>query len=573
MLAEGADDRRVERVKQTLARGIALVTASLVACGSADDDGAGGGAGSSAGASGSKSDGTSGSKSDGDGGGKSGGQGGGVTSGDGVGASSSRGGQGTGASDNGAAGDGAGPVPTFGPTYFRFGVNGGYYGPGIDRRESAEMSRAAGASSLRTTLPEYYLEKWGDAIETEDYSYYETLGLGHHVCFLIGPSAAHSTAPAGAEEWELAHYAPTNLYERIFLDDGSVNPENHWAAYVERVAKNYGKYLDVYEVWNEPDQVGGNWQVTEGWNTSPPSPSDLIWWNDTVFAYVRMLRITHEVVHRFDDNAAVTTGGIGYGSFLSALLRYTDEPDAGAVTDDYPEKGGRYLDVVSYHYYPVFGGGSSDRGVDGLLEARDDYAKRLADAGEGERKLVVTENGAPRYAVGDYVGGEEYSASYLIKSMTLGHYAGLLGIDWFAQGDGAAPGASTDAFDYMGLYFDYSQATAVPETSRSPQGDAYAWISTWLPGTAADPSALDALALPSNVRGAAFEKGDAKLFVLWAKTEGDESATAAYELATDGQVTVHHFNLGDGAKSEPLAPEAGKVRLALTGMPIAVEVR
>jgi hypothetical protein len=548
-----------------------LVAVSVVACGGSENDGANGssGAGGTNGASaGTKSgNGSSGAGANGSGAANTSGRGGANGSG-----ANGSGANGSGANGIGAAGDDAGPGPSFGPTYFRFGVNGGYYGPGIDRRESAQMSLAAGAGSLRTTLPEYYLEKWGDAIEHEDYAYYETLGLGHHACFLIGPTAAHSTAPASAQEWELAHYAPKNLYEPIFLDDGSVNPDNYWAAYVARVVESYGQYLDIYEVWNEPDQVGGNWQATEAWNTTPPEPSDLIWWNDTVFAYIRMLRITHEVVHRFDDDAAVTTGGIGYGSFLSALLRYTDEPDAGAVTADYPKRGGQYLDIVSYHYYPVFGGGSSDRGVDGLLEARDDYAKRLTDAGEGERKFVVTENGAPRYAVGDYVGGEEYSASYLVKSMTLGHYAGLLGIDWFAQGDGALEGASTDSFDYMGLYFDYSQAMEVADTSRSPQGDAYAWLATWLPGSAADPQALAALALPSSIRGAAFQKGDGQLLVLWAKTEGDESATATYELASDVEVTVHRLDLGGGETTQQLAPEAGKVALQLTGMPIAVEV-
>lgn len=522
-----------------------MLALSVAACGGSDGDAPSGTSGSSGG----------GTKS-----------GGGASSG--TGARSGSGGNAAGSPNGG----GPGPGAEFGPTYFRFGVNGGYYGPGIDRRESAQLSLAAGANSLRTTLPEYYLAKWGDGIEKEDYDFYETLPLGNHACFLIGPTLEHSSAPAGTQEWELAHYAPKNLYEPIFLEDGSVNPSNYWAAYVERVAKSYGPYLDIYEVWNEPDQVGGNWQATRAWDTSPPKPADLIWWQDTVFSYIRMLRITHEVVHRFDDSAAVTTGGIGYGSFLSALLRYTDEPNAGEVTDAYPNRGGKYLDIVSYHYYPVFGGGSSDRGVDGLLEARDDYAKRLADAGEGERRFVVTESGAPRYAVGDYVGGEEYSASYLVKAMTLGHYEGLLGIDWFAQGDGAAVGASTDSFDYMGLYFDYSQAMAVADVLQSPQGSAYAWLSAWLPGTAAAPQALEALALPASVRGAAFTKGDAKLYVLWAKTDGDESATASYELAADADVTVHRFSLEGGAKTESASPADGKVSLELRGMPLAVVV-
>lgn len=544
-------------MKYSLGLGLVLLGSLLAACGSSNknaDDSNGTGTGAN------------GTGANGTGGAKSGGSAGSI----GTGAN----GTGTGAANAGgdANGEGPGTGASFGPTYFRFGVNGGYYGPGIDRRESAQMSKAVGVSSLRAPLPEYYLEKWGDKIETTDYDYYQTLGLGHHVCFLTGPTLAHSTAPAGTQEWELAHYSPKNLYEPIFLSDGSVNPDNYWAAYVERVAKSYGQYFDIYEVWNEPDQVGGNWQATQAWDSAPPKPSDLVWWNDTVFAYVRMLRITHEVVHKVDDSAAVTTGGIGYGSFLSALLRYTDEPDAGAVTSEFPHKGGQYLDIVSYHYYPVFGGGSSDRGVDGLLEARDDYAKRLADAGEAERKFVVTESGAPRYAVGEYVGGDVYSASYLVKAMTLGHYAGLLGIDWFAQGDGAAKGASTDAFDYMGLYFDYSAAMAVADTKITPQGNAYAWLSKWLPGTAADPSALDALGLPADVRGAAFAKGSAKLYVLWAKTVTDESATASYDLATDAEVTVHTFDLSAGEKTEQRSPQAGKVSLELQGMPTAVEV-
>lgn len=540
-----------------------------MACGSSDKDGNGNAAGDGSGASSA----TGGSKSSSQGGAN--GKGASSTGGNATAANGS-GADGSGADVSGAGGDanaeGPGQGMSFGPTYFRFGVNGGYYGPGIDRRESSQMSLAVGASSLRTTLPEYYLEKWGDKIEVDDYAFYAQEKLGHHACFLIGPTAAHSTAPAGKADWELAHYSPKNLYEPIFLGDGSVNPNNFWAAYVERVAKNYGQYLDIYEVWNEPDQVGGNWQATQAWDKSPPRPSDLVWWNDSVFAYVRMLRITHEVVHHFDDSAAVTTGGIGYPQFLNALLRYTDEPEAGTVTDAYPAKGGQYLDIVSYHYYPVFGGGSSDRGVDGLLQARDDYAKELTAAGEAERQFVVTESGAPRYALGDYPGGEEYSASYLVKAMTLGHYAGLLGIDWFAQGDGAAKGASMDSFDYMGLYFDYSKAMAVADTLQTPQGNAYAWLSQWLPGTAAAPQALEALALPAAVRGAAFKKGDGTLLVLWARTEKDETATATYELAATAEIVVHSFELASGGKTERVAPQGGVVSLELRGMPIAVEV-
>ena len=468
-----------------------------------------------------------------------------------------------------ATGDTNGP---YGPKYFLFGDNPGYYGSGIDRRESAQLSVAAGANSLRTTLPEYYLEQWGDDIEADDYASYTPLGLGHHVCFLIGPSHDHSNAPASAADSDLAHYSPKNLYEPIFLASGDVNPDNYWAAYVARVAKIYGQYLDIYEVWNEPDQVGGNWQATEAWDTDAPKPADLIWWNDSIFSYIRMLRITYEVVHHFDSDASVTVGGIGYGSFLSALLRYTDEPNAGAVTADYPDTAAKYLDVVSYHYYPIFGGGSSDTGVDGLLAARDDYRTRLGAAQAGTRQFVVTESGAPRYAVGGNVGGADYSANYLIKAMTLGHYEGLIGIDWFAQGDGAAEGASTDSFAYMGLYFDYSAATQVSDAKLSPQGRAYAWLATWLPGSAADPSALAALGLPDTLRGAAFSTDSGHLYVLWARATSDESDTATFSFPTSASATIHTFDLVHGAETAQVDPDAGAISLSLGSTPMAIEI-
>ncbi|MEO6601100.1 MAG: hypothetical protein ABIQ16_14565, partial [Polyangiaceae bacterium] len=268
----------------------------------------------------------------------------------------------------------------------------------------------------------------------------------------------------------------------------------------------------------------------------------------------------------------VTVGGVGYGAFLSALLRYTDEPNAGAVTTAYPETAARYLDVLSYHYYPVFGGGSSDNGVDGLIAARDDYRARLDAAGAGARQFVVTETGAPRYAVGGNVGGAEYAASYLVTAMTLGHYEGLLGIDWFAQGDGAAIGASMDSFAYMGLYFDYSKATQVSEVKISPQGAAYAWLESWLPGSAADPDALTALALPDSVRGAAFSTDSGHLYVLWARAASDESATASFSFPLSGSATVHSFDLTKGASTAMVAPSGGAISLSLSSTPIAIEV-
>ncbi|MEO8900861.1 MAG: hypothetical protein ABI488_04375 [Polyangiaceae bacterium] len=533
----------------------------FVACGGSDAGAGNGskGAGGAGGAGGTAASANGGARASGDAGADAAGTG---ASGDGT-AGMSPG--------NGASGSGTGSG--IGPRGFRRGVNPGYYGSGIDRRESAQMSVAAGASSLRTPLPEYYLKQWGDAIEVSDYAYYQSIGLDRIVVFLEGPSAEHSNAPAGASTDELSHYSPKNLYQPIFLADGTVNPDNYWASYVARVVQNYGAYVDTFEVWNEPDQVGSNWQATTTWDKSAPQPSDLIWWNDTIFSYIRMLRVTWEVVHQSHPSCRVTAGGIGYDTFLAALLRFTDEPKAGAVSADYPDTGAKYLDLIDYHYYPVFSGGSSDHGVDGFLQARDGYQARLINAKAANRQFLVTESGAPRYALGTYPGGTDYSASYLLKCMTLAHYEGFVGVDWFAQGDGAKPGASMDSFQYMGLYLNYSDAMTVSDAKLSVQGQAYAWLGSWLPGSAADSAALSALALPTSVRGAAFQASTGShLYVLWAVTSMDESATASFALPASADVTVHTFSVTAGAKTQTQHANSGSVMLALTGMPTVVEV-
>jgi hypothetical protein len=452
---------------------------------------------------------------------------------------------------------------------FRFGINLGYFTSAIDDAESATVARKAGANSIRVSLPDSYLQTWGDTIEVGDMNSYAGLGMHDHVAMLNSPPAEHSNAPAGTPDWELAHYSPKNLYEPIFQPDGSVNPQNYWASYVARVVQTYGSWVQTYEVWNEPDQVGGNWQAAMTWETEPPKPADLIWWNDTIFAYIRMLRITHEVVHKLAPAGKVSLGGIGYGSYLGALLRYTDEPGGGAVTADYPDKGGAYFDVIDYHYYPLFTPGNSDAAAAGLIAARDDYEARRAKAGVAERPFVVTESGAPRFAFGTQPGGAEYSRNYLLKAMTKAHDAGLMGVDWFLLGDGQPVGQSMDPFDYMGLYFNYSDAQTIADLKITDTGVAYATLGQLLDGSLSDPAATAALALGPAVDGAAFTlPGGQRAYVLWARAASDENGQASYTLDSPSPLVEHAWDWSrTGATTDH---PAGAIALALGSAPIVL---
>jgi len=75
------------------------------------------------------------------------------------------------------------------------------------------------------------------------------------------------------------------------------------------------------------------------------------------------------------------------------------------------------------------------------------------------------------------------------------------------------------------------------------------------------------------VRGAAFRADDGrKLYVLWAHTTTDESATASYALPASGTASVHTFSIEKGEGVASVEPSSGTIPLSLTGMPTAVEI-
>jgi hypothetical protein len=482
----------------------------------------------------------------------------------GTGAAASGAATGSGGSAGTGGGSGAGGAAA---TAFTYGLNLGYYNASLDDTTDAALGMAAGADSHRHKLTEVFLDQWGTTIHVPELQAMIAAGEIDIVCNLNGPAAANSNAPAGGDTEE---FSPKNLWEPVLTSTGDVNPANTWAAFVARVVTTYSPYIHTWEVWNEPDQVGGNWQATETWDTTPPVPSDLIWWNDTIFAYIRLLHVTYQVVHKLDPLGKVTLGGIGYPSFLDAILRYTDEPTAGAVTADYPEKGGAYFDVVSYHYYPIFAPGNSDVGAAGLITLHDELQAELTKAGV-TRPFIITETGAPRYAVGGDPGGVDYAHDYLAKAMALAQGAGIGRIDWFILGDSADPGASTNPDDYMGLYENLTTVTAPASAVITETGTAYATLGHLLAGSLSDPATTAALALPSGTAGVALRMPDQKhAYVVWATAATGEAATGTVTLPAAGAASVYAWDYSSTQAVATAMPAGGTVQVSVTSAPVVV---
>ena len=171
-----------------------------------------------------------------------------------------------------------------------------------------------------------------------------------------------------------------NLYLPIW-DGGAngtpVNDNNHYALYLYKMVSIYGDYVKFWEVWNEPDfdQVGHSLLPkthADSWWQKNPDPCHLKELKAPIFHYIRMLRISYEIIKNLDPDSYVTVSGLGFPSFLDALLRNTDNPIDGSVSTGYPLKGGAYFDAIGFNVYPFVDGSTSyyDVNVGGVVYQR-----------------------------------------------------------------------------------------------------------------------------------------------------------------------------------------------------------
>lgn len=550
---------------------IVALTLSIQACGGEDAAappaaGAGAGAGGAStakgGGAGTSTGGSDGIAKGGDSAGAgTGGTGGtGGTSGaGGTGGTGGTGGAG-GMAGTGGTGGGSGPGPTGAP--FRYGINYGHLNAKWGDAEDSTLAARAGCTSARVKLPETHLTTWGYDIEVGDMKTYASNGMTNHVAFLSTPTKDHSTMPGGEPDWKLEWYKPIGLYEPTFLPNGEINPKNPWAAYVFKTVSAYKDHVHVWQVWNEPDWTP-DYNVTLTWDKQPPQAKDLPRWNGSIFEYVRMLRVTMEAARKADPTARIALGGLGYPSFLNAVLRYTDEPNAGAVTTDFPKKGGDYFDVLDYHYYPVFSPGSSDVGVDGFVKLKGEMAAELSKAGVSGKAWNVTETGAPSEAVGKATGSPVYARSYLVKTMVRAQAEGIEGVDWFLL---ANVNKTNDSFARMGLYEPIENLAKVDDAKITPTGTAYKTLSKTLGKARFDAGATAALGPQSgDVVAYAFTGDGPRRVVAWARTKGtDEAASGTVSFPAAGSVQEIAW---DGA-ARAIAPSGGTISAPVDGSPV-----
>ncbi len=453
-------------------------------------------------------------------------------------------------------------------TGFLAGVNPGSI-PGFSDDNLADFAagnpthgiEGIGAKTLRPGLTEIFLEKYGYDIRIPTFEYYKNLGMKDHTAIVGFPSDDHRDPNFYCPDHQSELFS--NMYDPIW-DGGAngtpVNDQNHAALYFWKMATRYKNYIKFWEIWNEP---GFDYTSLHGFS-NPGQPAN--WWDNDptpcdyklrapIQHYVRLLRIAYEVIKTADPTAYVLCGGVGYPSFLDAVLRNTDNPDGGKITPNFPRSGGAYFDAVGYHSYPHFDSSvrdfndatqefdyfrHSDRAAEGISIVKNRFTPVLKKHGYDGSKFpekiwLVTEINVPRLEFPpNLMGGEELQKNFMIKAFVQCARENFAAMHIYALAEAKTEAKATFEFDVMGLYKKLDVHNGIFQEKTS-EAIALKTAADVLTGKKFDAAKTAAMNLPSQIGGAAFidEKSQLTTFVIWAKTKNDRSefAYANYDLS------------------------------------------
>lgn len=485
---------------------------------------------------------------------------------------------------------------------FGYGANMGYFPPHYYDIELATLAHGTpdgkvpgyGITSIRPGLFGFFLEEWGYDIRKDAFKYYRDIGIQNVVAIIGFP---------GEKSRENAYYCPgqrsemyKGLYEPIW-DNGEngtpVNDDNTYALYVWNMVSQYKDDVRFWEVWNEPDVDTGN-----GWK---PAGMDGNWWENApgpcetklkapIYYYVRTLRITYEVVKRLNPDDYVCVGGLGWPSYLDAILRHTDNPFDGTATSLYPKKGGAYFDCMSFHSYPHIDNSlrewsndindfkyfrHSDRAVDGVFNLKNKFNNVLKKHGYGdaypEKVWICSEFNVPRRQFGDYMGSDAGQVNFMIKTLVKAQMENVVQMHVYSLADEKPERHATNEFSFMGLFKNLEGVLPY-----AGEANAVAWaIKTTqqlLGNSTYNPTQTARLNLPPNIRGGVFTDNLGQhTFVLWAVTDQDRDETATAEYHIPDNFNLKYVDLKSWQYShDGLHQLVNAKQVPLTGSPVFI---
>jgi len=486
--------------------------------------------------------------------------------------------------------------------HFRAGSNLGEY-IGLSDEQLGDLAagnealgvKGVGVRALRPALYEDFVENFGYDSRVSTYEHYASIGLKDNTVIIGFPSEEHRDPTQHCPGIESTLFR--DMYTDIW-DDGEngtpINDDNYYAAYVYKLVTLYKDHVKFWEIWNEP---GFDYTMNTGW-LRPGDPGN--WWDNNpdpcdyklrapIYHYVRLLRISYEVIKSVDPEAYVAVSGVGFPSFLDAILRNTDNPVGGFVSEDYPLGGGAYFDVMGFHFYPHFDGSlqewnqdrldwdyyrHSDAAADGMVVQKDTLQYVLEQYGyDGQtfpnKEWIITECNLPRKAFDQFIGSDEAQRNFMIKAIVQAMKNEVLQLHIYKLGEDTEFEQAGFEFDLMGFYKKLNSKDLY-FNELTDGAIAHHTASDILNEKIFDPIRTAALGLPDNIEGGAFkDEGGNYTYVLWARTGQDQSEEASATFSFPLSLNVSELLVRQWDYSESHFREMkNAANITLTGAPI-----
>lgn len=506
--------------------------------------------------------------------------------------------------------------------FFRPGINFDYYPPytNIDLANIAAGNpglglQGIGAVASRPALSDVAGAEYGYDLLVLDFAHFENLGMGELTMIVGFASDEHKIQQNFCDANDPQHIFCTNdfynpdcssdLFENMYtpiFDDGSdgtpINDENYLAAYIYKMVKLYGDHVRFWEIWNEP---GFDHSYLQGWQE--PGSSSTNWWDEDpspcvnhfhapIEYFVRTLRICYEVIKSEAPDDYVVLAGVGFESFLDAVLRNTDNPVDGSPTPEYPYGGGAYFDVMGFHTYPDIDGSvrywdqnlnqfvytrHSDAASEGVPKRKQTYENRLAMYGyDGvtypKKEWIITELNSPRKKFNpESMASVESQINYIIKATAKAMRIGVRQMHPYQLADRKKENKATGEFDLLGMYYNFTFTNPYDALQKTEEGKAYTTVAKFVYRTTYDADRTAAMNLPDNLDGVAlWDQANGRYkYILWAKTTIDksEAASGTYSFPASfnlTELTKREWDFSETAYQTTISPN----NIYLTGRPI-----
>ncbi|MFV0411318.1 MAG: cellulase family glycosylhydrolase [Paracoccus sp. (in: a-proteobacteria)] len=214
-----------------------------------------------------------------------------------------------------------------------------------------------------------------------------------------------------------------------------------FAAFMTAAAKRYGpRGIHVWEIWNEPN-LAGPW---------PPHPDPE--------AYAKLLIAAHGAIKAADPEALVLMGGLAAANWTGPPLDVQYVAASSFLDAVYDAGAGDAFDALAFHPYSYPDPPDPGWRWNGWGMMSGPLREIMARRGDGDKKIWITEFGAPTGAAGAI--SETEQAEFLREGARLAREADWAGpFLWYSYRDrGADPDIREDWFGIIGQ--DNRQKTA-----------------------------------------------------------------------------------------------------------------